>query len=66
MSPFQIHPQTDQGRHKYEDTNKAPSEGMAMISVAEECLRIWGLDSVEDLAWHDPLTIGRVGNQVKR
>ena len=66
MSPFHIHSQAGQGCHKYEDTNKAPSEGMAVISVAEECLRVWGLYSVEALAWHDLLTSVRVGNQVKR
>ena len=63
MSPFQIHPQADQGCHKYDNTSKAPSEGMAVISVAEECLGVRGLYSVEALAWHDLLTMGRVGNQ---
>ena len=43
MRPFQINPQANQGCQKDENANEAPSKGVAVIPVTEECLWIGGL-----------------------
>ena len=57
MSPFQINPQADQGCQKYDNPYEAPSKGVAVIPVTEECLWMGGLYSVETLAWPGLLTV---------